>query len=186
VDADGNMLWDKILGGSKSDNVVYWKTGIEINNQYLIPFTSQSNDGDILNPLGGADGWIVTLGTACNPLLASENQSDLLSNEVAIPKHRPHELADGEIENNLSNEVAIFPNPVTNTITISFSLEQSQKVSLNIFNVSGRLVITLADASFEEGDHEIIWNAADINAGINFLQFQSAGNLQTSKLIVTK
>ncbi|MBK5284163.1 MAG: T9SS type A sorting domain-containing protein, partial [Bacteroidia bacterium] len=162
VDADGNMLWDKILGGSKSDNVVFWKTGIEINNQYLIPFTSQSKDGDILNPLGGADGWIVTLGTECSQRLAPGT------------------------ENNLSNEVTIFPNPVTNTTTISFSLSQSQKVSLKIFDVNGRLVSTLADKVFETGENEIVWNANDANAGVYFLQFQSAENLQTEKLIVTK
>jgi len=186
VDANGNMLWNKILGGSKSDiNVTLWQPGIEINNQYLIPFTSKSHDGDILNPLGGADGWIVTLGTGCSQGLATGIENNL-SNEVAIPKYRPHELAVGEIENNHSNEVAIFPNPVTNTTTISFSLTQSGKVSVKIFDVNGRLVSTLADKMFEEGENEIIWNAAESNAGIYFLQFHSAENLQTEKLIVTK
>ncbi|MBK5283931.1 MAG: T9SS type A sorting domain-containing protein [Bacteroidia bacterium] len=162
IDADGNMLWDKILGGSKSENVIHWKTGIEINNQYLIPFTSKSKDGDILNPLGGADGWIVTLGTGCSQRLATETES------------------------NLSNEVAIFPNPVTNTTSISFTLSQSQKVSLKIFDVSGRLVSTLADKIFDAGENELVWNAAEVNAGIYFLRMQSAGNLETEKLIVAK
>ena len=162
VDADGNMLWDKILGGSKNDILTLWLTGIEINNQYLIPFTSQSKDGDILNPLGGADGWMVTLGTGCSQRLAPETES------------------------NLSNEVAIFPNPLTNTTTISFSLIQSQKVSLNIYDVNGRLVKTLADKIFDAGENKLVWNAGEVNTGIYFLQFQSAENLKTEKLIVTK
>ena len=154
---------DKTLGGSKSEiNWTHWSIGIEINNQYLIPITSRSNDGDVLNPLGGADCWMVTLGTECSQRLASETES------------------------NLSNEVAIFPNPVTNTTTISFSLSQSQKVSLKIFDVSGRLVSTLADKIFEAGENELVWNADEVNAGIYFLQFQSAENLQTEKWIVTK
>ncbi|HLG34158.1 MAG TPA: T9SS type A sorting domain-containing protein, partial [Bacteroidia bacterium] len=158
VDADGNMLWDIILGGSKSENVIYWKTGIEINNQYLIPFTSKSHDGDILNPLGGADGWMVTLGTGCSQGLATEIEN-ILSNEVAIPKHQPHELAVGETESNLSNEVAIFPNPVTNTTTISFSLPQTGNVSVKIFDGNGRLVKTLANSEFAKGNHYVEWNA---------------------------
>ena len=162
VDADGNMLWEKIFGGSKAEtNWTHWNMGIEINNQYLIPITSKSNDGDILNPLGGADGWMVTLGT-CSQRLAPGTES------------------------NFSNGVAIFPNPVTNTTTISFSLAQTRNVSVKIFDVNGRLVTTLADKMFETGENEIVWNAADVNAGIYFLQMQTAETLQTEKLVVTK
>ena len=164
VDAYGNMLWNKTLGGSKSDiNWTHWSIGIEINNQYLIPITSRSNDGDILNPLGGADGWMVTLGTgACSQRLAQGTESKL------------------------SNEVAIFPNPLTNSATIIFSLTKSEKVSLKIFDVNGRLVTTLADKIFEDGENEILWDAADVNSGIYFLQFQSGDILKTEKLIVVK
>ena len=157
------MLWDKILGGSKSDNVVYWKTGIEINNQYLIPFTSQSKDGDILNPLGGADGWIVTLGTGCNPPMAPET-----------------------VNHSIINGVAIFPNPVTTTATISFSLLQKENVVIQIFDSTGRLIRTLSNREFAEGMHYVEWDATDAEAGIYFMQFQAGEKLQASTLMVTK
>jgi len=80
----------------------------------------------------------------------------------------------------------VYPNPVAGSTTISFSVEQSQKISLRIFDMNGRLVTTLADASFEEGEYEVIWNAADVNAGIYFLQVQTEENSETIKLAVTK
>jgi hypothetical protein len=80
----------------------------------------------------------------------------------------------------------ISPNPVSNSMTISFSLSQSQKVSLKIFDMNERLVSTLADKMFEEGENQIAWQADEVNAGIYFLQFQSAENVQTEKLIVAK
>jgi len=92
-----------------------------------------------------------------------------------------NEQADGELF-----MLAVSPNPVSGSSVIYFFLEQSEKVSLNIFDVSGRLVTTLADASFEEGDHEITWNAADVNAGIYFLRFVTAGYSENQKLIVAK
>ena len=185
VDDNGNMLWDKILGGSKSDNVVFYKTGIEINNQYLIPFTSHSRDGDILNPLGGADCWMVTLGTGCSQGLATEIEN-ILPNEVVIAKLRSHELGVDEIENNLSNGVAIFPNPFTSATTISFSIRQTANVSVNIFDSSGRWIKTLANGDFAKGKHYLEWNATDVEAGVYLMQFQSGKNLQTEKFIVTK
>jgi len=164
VNSAGTKQWEKILGGSQSDMGGPHKyMGIQVGNQYIIPFVSASSDVDVLNAHGGFDAWIVTLGTGgCNQRDANET------------------------ENNLSNEVVIFPNPVANTTTIAFSFSQSQKVSLKIFDVSGRLVTTLADASFEEGDYEIIWNAGEVNAGIYFLRFETASYSENQKLIVTK
>ena len=92
----------------------------------------------------------------------------------------------GDADIHQASSLNIYPNPVSNSTTISFSISQSQKVSLKIFDVRGRLVSTLADGIFEAGENELMWSAADVNAGIYFLQFQSAENLQTEKLIVTK
>ncbi len=87
---------------------------------------------------------------------------------------------------NLALSVAIFPNPLSNSITISFSLSQSQNISLEIFDVNGRLIKTLADKFFEAGEHHIDLNAEKINAGIYFLKMQAGEFLKTEKLIITK
>src|SRR5262249_18726899 len=36
--------------------------------------------------------------------------------------------------------MSVFPNPISNSTNISFSLSQSQKVSLKVFDVNGRLI----------------------------------------------
>jgi hypothetical protein len=81
---------------------------------------------------------------------------------------------------------AIFPNPSHGAATITFTLSQSEKVSLKIFDMNGRLVATAADENFDAGENELIWNSDKVNAGVYFLQFQSEENIQTQKLIVTK
>lgn len=101
-----------------------------------------------------------------------------------------HECLGGRSANEQA-DVELFTldvslNPVSGSSDIYFFLEQSEKVSMNIFDVNGRLVTTLADDSLEEGDHEITWNAADVNAGIYFLRFETVDYAENQKLIVTK
>jgi hypothetical protein len=80
----------------------------------------------------------------------------------------------------------ISPNPASTSTTISFYVGQTENLSLKIFDVSGRLIKTLADAFYDEGEYEIIWNTEDIKSGIYFLKLQSAEYLQMDKLIVSK
>ena len=89
-------------------------------------------------------------------------------------------------ENIESAPLTISPNPVSNSATISFFNEEAQQISIRIFDMNGRLVTTLADHAFEEGGHQVDWNANDVNSGIYFLQFQSEENSQMLKLVVTK
>jgi len=80
----------------------------------------------------------------------------------------------------------IYPNPASGSKNISFSLSQTRKVSLKIFDMNGRLVSTLADKIFEEGKNELMWSTENVNGGIYFLQFQSEENQERVKLVVTK
>ena len=82
----------------------------------------------------------------------------------------------------------VYPNPVSPDMsgtTISFSLEQTQPVSIQVFDVSGRVVCVLANSELGQGAHEIKWNA-NVNSGIYFLQFQSAENSKVLKLSVKR
>ena len=82
--------------------------------------------------------------------------------------------------------LSVFPNPSSGNAAISFSLEQTEKVSINVFEMSGRLVKSLSDKVFEKGEHRINWNAENITAGIYFVKMQTAGFSETKKLVVVK
>jgi hypothetical protein len=101
------------------------------------------------------------------------------------PANERSSLANEPVDGKLFT-LAVSPNPVSGLSVIYFFLEQSEKVSLNIFDVNGRLVSTLADKIFEEGENDIVWNAADVNAGIYFLRFETASYSKNRKLIVAK
>jgi len=86
----------------------------------------------------------------------------------------------------LSASLICYPNPFSNSTTIAFVLSQSQKGSLKIYDMTGRVVKILADAKFEKGRHELQWGAAGVTAGMYLLQINAGDYNETKKLSVIK
>jgi hypothetical protein len=103
---------------------------------------------------------------------------------VTVPCRLTNEVITEQLEN--PYEIQIAPNPISNSTTISFSLDQAQEVSLKVVDLNGRLLQTLTEQVFEEGEHAVVWNVEEVNAGIYFLQIQTADYSKTEKLVVTK
>ncbi len=61
------------------------------------------------------------------------------------------------LNTNLSN----YPNPFNPTTTISFSIQNNNKIDLSVYNIKGQKIKTLAYDEFSKGDHSIIWNGDD-------------------------
>jgi uncharacterized repeat protein (TIGR01451 family) len=57
TDADGNAIWKKCYGGSSSDSA-YCVIEAKDNKGYVVVGASRSNDGDLRENGGLADGWI--------------------------------------------------------------------------------------------------------------------------------
>jgi hypothetical protein len=85
--------------------------------------------------------------------------------------------------------LSVFPNPVSNSTNISFSLSQSQQVSIMVYDESGRLIKTIANAQLEPGAHQLTWNANDENGkrvatGMYYLKFNAGNYSETKKLSI--
>jgi hypothetical protein len=100
-------------------------------------------------------------------------------------------IAEKSQPKKLNTPLTVFPNPFSNSGTISFTLSQPQKVSIKIYDVNGRLIKTLSDAGFEAGSHTIAWDTKNENgsyvfAGIYFLKIQTGSYTETKKIVVEK
>ncbi|MCB9069089.1 MAG: T9SS type A sorting domain-containing protein [Calditrichae bacterium] len=56
-----------------------------------------------------------------------------------------------------------YPNPFNPATTIAFTLPQPATVQLDIFDLNGRLVTTIADGSFGVGRHQSTWDGSAAN-----------------------
>ena len=75
-----------------------------------------------------------------------------------------------------------YPNPFNPETTIQFTIDQTQKINLNIFDAQGRLIVRLVNREMQPGQYTIRWNGTDKNnhrvaSGIYF--YQLLGNDQT-------
>jgi hypothetical protein len=90
------------------------------------------------------------------------------------------------IENDLQSSLKCFPNPFNATVEISFSLSRRSHVSLEIFNILGRKVMTLADEYFGAGSHSVTWDAGDVASGIYLYRIKAGDFVETKTMTLLK
>lgn len=79
-----------------------------------------------------------------------------------------------------------YPNPFTRTTLIRYSCPYSAKVSLKIYDITGRAVETLVDRKVNAGHYIVKWDAKDYPSGIYFTRFQSESHIATRKIILIR
>ena len=80
------------------------------------------------------------------------------------------------------------PNPFSAQTAISFGLPVSGSVRVNVFDMSGRLVSTLANEEMAAANHTLVWDGTDMNgntvgAGVYFCRLEAAGQVLTQKML---
>jgi hypothetical protein len=84
-----------------------------------------------------------------------------------------------------------YPNPFNPTTKIDYGLPEKANVSLVIFDILGREVITLVNGLQEPGYRSMTWNGADafgrnVSAGMYFYLLQAGDFRQVNKMILLK
>jgi len=66
----------------------------------------------------------------------------------------------------------IYPNPFNSTTTIGYYLPVRSGVVINVYDLAGRLQVTLVDADTNAGRHKITWSPESLSAGMYLVQMQ--------------
>ncbi len=122
---------------------------------------------------------ITDLGTALGPETYA-----LHLVEVAPPFVRD-ERSDDEQE--LPRILAASPNPTRDATEIRFTLPASGRAGVDVFDVAGRVVRSLADGPRESGEHSVHWDGANdagesVGAGVYFVRLQTKAGTSVRKM----
>jgi photosystem II stability/assembly factor-like uncharacterized protein len=79
-----------------------------------------------------------------------------------------------------------FPNPFNPSTTIRWQMPETGFVTLKIYDVLGREIITLVNEELNAGKHETVFDASRFSSGIYFYQLRAGEFIQTKKMILIK
>jgi hypothetical protein len=89
----------------------------------------------------------------------------------------------------LPREVSLsqnYPNPFNPATSIRFGLPETQSVTLQVFDLSGRLIATLANGVRTAGFHEVRFDGSSLASGVYFYRLQTDAVTYTRKFTLLK
>ena len=170
-----------------SDNGGYsWHEPVNLTNTHtpncLDPDCASENYATLADKID--DKLHITYVTAKNPCHGGSLPSPVIyeTYQVVIPygiDTKPNLPAEFSLIQN-------YPNPFNAETRISFELNESAQVALEIFDITGAKVATLVDGHLPAGPHDIIWDASDLASGLYLYRLSSGQMTAARRAVVIK
>ena len=180
-----------IMTKKNNNATVYWLDGnLDINPLYVDPdngdFTLQEGspcidsgtaffdwNGDTLVNLSPVDyfGYAPDMGACEFGIVNSVNNLPLMLNQFKLYEN--------------------YPNPFNASTTVEYNLQRTSRVTLKIYDILGREVVTLMDEKQKEGFHRIHWDGRDnmdrlVATGLYLYRIDAGDFVSTRKMVVLK
>lgn len=82
--------------------------------------------------------------------------------------------------------ISVYPNPFNPTTQIRYDLPKSGMVTLTVFDLLGREVVTLVDQRVSAGSYTIEWNAERYPGGMYFAVLEAGNKRMVQKMLLMK
>lgn len=87
-----------------------------------------------------------------------------------------------KLENSLSN----FPNPFNPSTNISYSIKESGRVNIKVFDLIGQEIVELVNEEKEAGYYSVSFDASRLPSGIYIYTINASNFVQTRKMLLMK
>jgi hypothetical protein len=111
-----------------------------------------------------------------------------------VPGAIHYGIVDVEEDDILPTETGLaqnYPNPFNPATNVDFALPSEQHVRIDVYNILGQHIQTIADGSYPAGNHTVTWNGVNSNgenvpSGIYFYNMVSNDFSQTNKMMLLR
>lgn len=198
----GIVFQQDVAYSGTAQNVTVWYKGVLSADAYLSIVLTYSDANDNVLYAGAS-----TISTSASNYTAGVVQPEevssgtiakmgltislSLSSNTMAPVGNPHVIVDDvqfggivstdELENSIS-QLNVFPNPTSENCTLEIASATNQKISVNVFDLQGRLV--LSETKFVVvGTNQMDLNLAQLNAGIYAAVIEMDGRKITQQIV---
>ena len=91
--------------------------------------------------------------------------------------------------NNQNTDVAtsiVVPNPAKDLALLRFTLPSTNDVSVNVYDVTGKIVANYALGNLTDGSHDVKMNIKDFSAGVYMYSIETSNGKTFGKFVVSK
>jgi hypothetical protein len=199
---DGGTTWAKAGGNLETTSTaspsIRWASILPVSDGkvYLVATSVGLYATDSLNGISTA--WVLqgtsTIGNSVCDMIETRPSDGL----VVIATHTSgmysthitsvndivtvHDIAATKMDLQLSN----FPNPVSQSTTIEFTLNKKGLVNLQVLDQYGRLVETLVNENMTEGKHSVVFDKKNYASGIYYYCLTTDNRRKTNKMVLIK
>lgn len=79
----------------------------------------------------------------------------------------------------------MYPNPVNDRLTLSYTLERAEKVIIKLYDIMGREAMQLLNETQDAGEHQMSYDLKpQLNPGVYFVSVDAGGKRFSQKLLV--
>jgi beta-glucanase (GH16 family) len=79
-----------------------------------------------------------------------------------------------------------YPNPFNPVTQIRFELPEQAQITLEVYNVMGQRVATIASGSYRSGSHSVTFDASGLASGVYLYQLRTPAATITRKMLLAK
>jgi hypothetical protein len=128
------------------------------------------------------DVTVVSGATYAYRLLAEDTNGELNELSLTTVNYSPPN-SDVVTEYRL---VGNYPNPFNPSTRLLIELAETSTISLDVFDVSGRFVQTLASGSYDAGSHRVEFQAAGLPSGVYLARLSGVFGTRVMKMMLLK
>jgi M6 family metalloprotease-like protein len=127
-----------------------------------------------------------------SPFLSDGTQGGLNIYDVTAPDSTISftlGTSTGISENNIPEKFSLeqnYPNPFNPGTVIKFSIENSELVTLKVYDILGKEIAILINKNLQPGTYEIPFSSNQLPGGIYFYNLKAGENSKTMKMILLK
>ncbi len=174
---------------NKKEFINQAKISIDLSNVFYFPYSSElkysvsCSDPSIVNPnvknkIDSLELKLLNIGSCEITVTAKDTYGNKKSTSFNL------EVIDSQTSTfELSDNLKVYPNPAVNTINILFNSELSTSTSIEIYDLSGKMV----DQIYSHGNNILGYNIEHLNSGIYLIKYRGTNKKAfTTKMVICR